>query len=250
MSDHTGRFTGRVQNYIKYRPSYPAELVPLLKSEISLSPNQVVADVGSGTGILSKLLLDAGCSVIGVEPNTEMREGGDRLLAGYPDFKSVSGTAEKTGLGDRSVDLVTAAQAFHWFDPDSARSEFKRILKPGGYVVLVWNNNVESSPLWIDYESFLLEYSTDYRDLKYSGNEDGSRIQKFFGNAFTKRTLTNSQELDAQGFEGRFLSVSHSPPPGHPNYAPALSALKLIFEKYQRGGTLRIDYATDVFLDG
>src|SRR5947209_11876909 len=126
--DSTSRFSSRVENYIRYRPGYPQSVVELLAGECGLTPTSVVADVGSGTGILTELFLRNGNTVYGVEPNREMREAGEGLLAGYPNFHSVDGRAEATGLPDASVDFVTAGQAFHWFDAQGARAEFSRIL--------------------------------------------------------------------------------------------------------------------------
>ena len=139
MTDPTQRFTSRVEHYVRYRPSYPRDLLDLLETRCGLSSASVVADVGSGTGILSELFLENGNRVIGIEPNKEMREAAERRLRRHPRFTSVAGTAEATTLDDASADFVAAGQAFHWFDPERARTEFSRILKPGGWVVLAWN---------------------------------------------------------------------------------------------------------------
>jgi ubiquinone/menaquinone biosynthesis C-methylase UbiE len=139
MTDPTQRFTNRVDHYTKYRPPYPRAVLDLLRVKCGLTSTSVVADVGSGTGILSQLFLNNGNRVFGIEPNKEMREAGERRLNDHPRFTSVAGTAEATTLDDDSVDLVTAGQAFHWLDPERTRTEFARILEPGGWVVLVWN---------------------------------------------------------------------------------------------------------------
>src|SRR3712207_3362726 len=165
-ADPTRRFSNRVEDYIKYRPDYPRALVALLEDECGLTRESVVADVGSGTGILSELFLREGVRVYGVEPNREMREAGEELLAAYENFASVDGRAEATTLADDSVDFVTAGQAFHWFDTAAARREFRRILKDDGWAVLVWNDRrTEGTPLLAEYERLLLEYGTDYKEV-------------------------------------------------------------------------------------
>jgi ubiquinone/menaquinone biosynthesis C-methylase UbiE len=146
VQDATRRFSTRAQNYVRYRPGYPPEVIYLLKAECGLTANSMVADVAFGTGIFTRLLLENGNRVIGVEPNPEMRRAGEEFLAQYQRFTSVSGTAEATTLSGESVDIVTVAQAAHWFDPKKAKDEFVRILKPGGWVVLIWNDRrVDSS---------------------------------------------------------------------------------------------------------
>src|SRR6476620_3755120 len=158
----TQRFSSRVGNYSRFRPSYPAEIVGILRQECGLSPESVIADVASGTGIFTRLLLENGNRAFGVEPNDAMRKAGEEYLAAYPKFASVAGTAENTTLPDASVDLVTAAQAAHWFDRGKAITEFRRILKPEGYLVLLWNDRrTDASAFARDYESLLLEYGTD-----------------------------------------------------------------------------------------
>ena len=138
-SDPTQRFSSRVENYIRYRPGYPHAIVELLQNECHLTPDSVIADVGCGTGMFARLFLENGNRLFGIEPNAEMRKAGDDFLAGYPKFQSIDGKAETTTLPDRSVDFVTAAQAAHWFHRQDARREFVRILKPGGWAVMVWN---------------------------------------------------------------------------------------------------------------
>src|SRR5512133_1966571 len=137
--DSKERFTSRVENYVKYRPGYPAAILDVLKAECGLTPGAFVADVGSGTGLLARVFLDFGCHVFGIEPNAEMRAAGEQLLAEYRLFDSRDGSAEATGLPTASVHFVTAGQAFHWFDPPRAQEEFRRILKPEGWVGLIWN---------------------------------------------------------------------------------------------------------------
>jgi ubiquinone/menaquinone biosynthesis C-methylase UbiE len=157
--DSTERFSSRVEHYVRYRPGYPPEVLELLKSECGLTADSVIADVASGTGIFTRLLLENGNRVFGVEPNDDMRRAGEEFLAGYPRFTSVAGTAEATTLADHSVDLVTAAQAAHWFNFEKARREFVRILKSGGWTVLLWNDRrIEATAFLRDYEQLVLTY--------------------------------------------------------------------------------------------
>lgn len=246
--DPTRRFSSRVENYIKYRPSYPPAVIDLLRRECELSRDSVVADVGSGTGLLSELFLKNGNQVYGVEPNREMREAGERLLAAYENFVSVDGKAEATTLDEASVDFVAAGQAFHWFDVDGARAEFRRILKPGGRVVLVWNERrFDASPFLAAYEELFKTYGTDYERVahQYTGAE---MVQPFFGaNEVTLRTFDNQQVFDFEGLKGRLLSASYAPEPGHPKHQPLMDALRRVFDEHRRGGTVAIEYDTKVY---
>jgi len=247
-SDPTRRFSNRVEDYIKYRPVYPRALVTLLEEECELTRESVIADVGSGTGILSELFLREGVRVCGVEPNREMREAGERLLAAYESFVSVDGRAEETTLADASVDFVTAGQAFHWFDPASARREFGRILKGGGWAVLVWNDRrTEGTPLLAEYERLLLEYGTDYKEVssKWAAEEN---IKTLFGSEeVCTKTFDNEQVLDFDGLKGRLASASYAPVPGHPNHEPLMRELAALFDRHQRDGRVVVEYDTKVF---
>jgi len=241
----TQRFSSRVGNYSRFRPSYPAEIVGILRQECGLSPESVIADVASGTGIFTRLLLENGNRAFGVEPNDAMRKAGEEYLAAYPKFASVAGTAENTTLPDASVDLVTAAQAAHWFDRGKAITEFRRILKPEGYLVLLWNDRrTDASAFARDYESLLLEYGTDYAEVK----RRDAASQEFFGEIkHEKRVLRNFQKFDYTAVEGRLLSSSYTPPVGHPAHEPMLSELRRIFETYQRGGAVLMEYDTNLY---
>lgn len=241
----TQRFSSRVGNYSRFRPSYPAEIVGILRQECGLSPESVIADVASGTGIFTRLLLENGNRAFGVEPNDAMRKAGEEYLAAYPKFASVAGTAENTTLPDASVDLVTAAQAAHWFDRGKAITEFRRILKPEGYLVLLWNDRrTDASAFARDYESLLLEYGTDYAEVK----RRDAASQEFFGEIkHEKRVLRNFQKFDYTALEGRLLSSSYTPPVGHPAHEPMLSELRRIFETYQRRGAVLMEYDTNLY---
>src|ERR1051326_6182744 len=179
MLDPTKRFTNRVDNYLKYRPSYPPAIIDLLESKCGLTREKIVADIGSGTGFLTELFLKHGNKVLGVEPNREMRAAGESLLATYPSFISVNATAEVTTLADRSIDFIVVGQAFHWFDHEKTKLEFKRVLKSDGWVVLVWNGfDLENSALVRGYHELLVKYGTDYQDV--SREIESCDVEKFF----------------------------------------------------------------------
>jgi len=246
-SNATSRFSDRVENYIRYRPGYPAEALHTLKKECALTPAHMIADVASGTGIWTRMLLENSNAVLAVEPNADMREAGERLLAGFPKFTSIAGKAEATTLPDASVHFVTAAQAAHWFDRVAARREFSRILKPAGWLVLLWNEReVDSTPFLRDYEQLLLTYGTDYEDVRHERTTDS--VNEFFDPApFQERVFPMLQEFDYAGLEGRLLSSSYAPGPGHPKHEPMLKELRRIFEQHASSRRVRFDYKTRVY---
>ena len=246
-SNATSRFSDRVENYIRYRPGYPAEALAVLRSECGLLPSHTVADIASGTGIWTRMLLENGNRVYGVEPNVDMREAGERLLASFPKFVSVEGTAEATNLVDANVDFVTAAQAGHWFDRGRARKEFARILKPSGSLVLLWNERlVDATPFLRDYEQLLLDFGTDYQDVRHERTTDA--VNEFFDPLpYVQRTFPMRQEFDYEGLEGRLLSSSYAPGPGHPKHEPMLRALRELFDAQVANGRVGFEYTTRVY---
>jgi ubiquinone/menaquinone biosynthesis C-methylase UbiE len=207
----------------------------------------VVADIASGTGIWTRRLLENSNPVFGVEPNAEMRLAGERLLAAFPNFTSIAGTAEATTLSDHSVDFVTAAQAAHWFDRKESRSEFVRILKLGGWLALLWNERVTDSTKFLrDYEQLLLTYGTDYQDIRHEHTTD--EVNEFFDPApFQERVFEMRQEFDYAGIEGRLLSSSYAPGPEHPQHAPMLRELRRIFDSCAVNGRAAFDYKTRLY---
>jgi ubiquinone/menaquinone biosynthesis C-methylase UbiE len=243
--DSKERFSDRVENYVRFRPGYPSEVIDVLRKECGLTRDSVVADIASGTGIFTRLLLENGNRVFGVEPNPDMRQAGEEYLAKYPNFTSTTGTAEDTGLPPHSVDLVTAAQAAHWFDREKALREFQRILKPSGFLVLLWNDRqLEASPFDRDYEQMVLKYGTDYTDV----NRFGKAADQFFASFKCEvRTLPNFQDFDYAALVGRLLSSSYAPQAGHPSHAPMLAELHRIFDAYQSGGKVRMEYDTKLY---
>jgi ubiquinone/menaquinone biosynthesis C-methylase UbiE len=246
-SNSTSRFSDRVENYIRYRPGYPKEALQVLVEKCGLTPDHVVADIAFGTGIWTRQLLENGNPVLGVEPNADMRQAGERLLAAFPKFTSVAGTAEDTTLPEASVDFVTAAQAAHWFDRSRARREFERILKPGGWLVLLWNERLtDTSPFLRDYEQLLLTFGTDYQDIRHEKTTD--RVNEFFDPApYHERVFPNLQEFDYTGIEGRLLSSSYVPAPGDANYEPMLGELRKIFDTHASNGRAIFEYKTRVY---
>jgi SAM-dependent methyltransferase len=249
VSDPTTRFSDRVEDYVRYRPRYPSAVIDLLKSTCGLARDSVVADIGSGTGILSEMLLGLGCRVYGVEPNREMREAGERQLAQSPGFVSVDGRAEATTLPDASVDLVMAGQAFHWFDRLRTRAEFIRILRPGGWAALMWNKRRKSgTPLAEAYERVLLEYAVDYRSVDHDNVTD-EIIAEFFHPAEVRVcSFENHRTLDYPSLEGYLRSASYAPSPDHPSHRPMIATLRTIFDGLAVGGTVLLEYDTLVYV--
>lgn len=255
MTDPTTRFTDRAEEYVRSRPRYPNAVVELLAAEAGLTPEAVVADVGSGTGFAAEPFLRRGNRVIGVEPNEAMRAAGERLLRHFPHFHYVPGTAEATGLGSGSVDYAVCGQAFHWFDPAAARREFARILAPGGWLVLMWNTRRLTSPFMRAYETLLETYGTDYRAVDHrrahglarSGDAIPAGIAAFFGGPVELRVLDNEQRFDYEGLESRLLSSSYAPAAGHPAHEPMLRELRRGFDEHQAGGVVVFDYDLEVY---
>jgi SAM-dependent methyltransferase len=243
----TTRFSDRVQNYALYRPGYPKEVLKLLQSECGLRANHFVADIASGTGLFTRLLLENGNSVFAVEPNFEMREMGEQELGHYDRLVSVAGTAEDTTLANASMDFVTAAQAAHWFDLGRTRMEFVRILKPGGWCVLIWNERrTDATPFLRDYEQLLLTYGTDYKEVRHERTT--AVIHEFFApEPCLERDFDFRQQFDYQGVVGRLLSSSYAPLADHPNHAAMMQELERIFHAHGEKGTVKFEYNTRVF---
>lgn len=248
MSDSTQRFTDRVDNYIKYRPGYPREILNLLREEGKLDITASIADVGSGTGIFTQLLLNQGYTVYAVEPNAAMRQAGDGLLHHYPNYHSINGTAEATGLAPETVNMVVCAQAFHWFNTLKTKAEFARILKPGGKVALIWNNRqIDADDFSMAYEQLLQQQSSDYKRVNHQ-NLTEADFNAFFKSGYTFHKYPNMQLFDEAGFIGRALSSSYVPSPDTPEGAKFLENLKAIFNQYHIDGQVSVQYQTEVYL--
>jgi SAM-dependent methyltransferase len=247
MSDTVARFSNRADDYANYRPNYPAAVIDILRADCGLKESATIADIGSGTGILSELFLKNRNPVIGIEPNVAMRQAAERLRARFAKFVSIDATAEATTLEPASVDFITAGQAFHWFERGKARREFARILKPGGWVVLLWNERrLDSTPFLRDYEKLLLHYGTDYEKVRHENI--AREIAQFFApETFRLKSLENVQHFDFGSLRGRTRSASYTPEPGDPNFEPMFAKLEEIFNANKREGMISFEYDTRIY---
>ena len=246
--DSTQRFSNRVEDYVRYRPGYPRGIVDVLRDECRLTPESIVVDIGSGTGLLTQLFLENGNVVYGVEPNAPMREAGEQFLEKYHHFSSVAGTAETTTLPDAIADFVVAGQAFHWFDAKLVRAEFMRVLRPDGWVAIIWNERKkDGTALYRDYETLLQNHNTDYKQVA-SRYPERSGMEEFFGKERLRhKTFENEQQFDFAGLRGRLLSSSYSPPAGDPRREPMLAELQRLFDMHQENGRVRFEYETHIY---
>lgn len=241
------RFSNRVENYIKYRPGYPPETIRLFQEMMRMRPDHVVADIGSGPGISAKLFLENGNTVNAVEPNDAMRAAAEEILHEFPNFKSVKGTAEATTLPEASVDFVISAQAFHWFDSERAAIEFRRILRPDGYVALIWNERqLDSTPFLREYEQFLLRYSTDYSAVRHE-NVTADNLRDFLGEDMSVATFRNVQVFDFDGLKGRLLSSSYMPGETGPDFDRMIAELRELFARHQEKDRIEVLYDTNIY---
>jgi ubiquinone/menaquinone biosynthesis C-methylase UbiE len=246
MTNTVERFSNRVKNYARYRPDYPREVLDLFQSEMGLTGSSALADVGSGTGLSARLFLENGNTVFGVEPNAAMRNAAEVSLKDFSNFKSVDGTAENTNLPDNSVDFVIAAQAFHWFEPEKTRAEFKRILKDKGFAALIWNERqLDSTPFLREYEQYLLKFANDYLIVRHE-NIHGAVLRDFFQQDFSTATFLNVQTHDFEGLKGRVFSSSYMPSEADPVYDEMVAELAALFAKYSENGKIQILYDTNV----
>ncbi len=246
QADSTKRFSQRAENYVKYRPHYPSEIIDWLKTEYDLTPESVVVDVGSGTGILAELFLQSGNAVFGVEPNTDMRQTGEEYLKKYSRFSSIAATAENTTLLNQSVDFAVVGQAFHWFEPEATRTEFKRILQADGWVVLVWNERRLTTPFQQEYEALLMRYAPEYKTV-ISSHFDNTVLSNFFTSGYREVSFDNIQQLNLESFYGRLLSASYCPEEGSENHVNLFSGIADLFEHYVDDDMLAFEYDTRVF---
>ncbi len=238
---------------MQYRPHYPQTLVDLLLNEQYIKPNSLIADIGSGTGISAQLFLQNNFKVIGVEPNKEMRLAAEEILKESSEkgqFVSINANAEHTGIEDNSVDLVIAAQAFHWFDKEKFKAECKRILKPGAHVALVWNDRQTDTNDFLKlYEEFLQMFATDYKVVNHKNFQDKSIFDTFFGeNNYKEYTLPYHQDVYLLGMRGRVLSSSYMPNETHPDYQHMMYVLRKIYQRYQENNKVRLKYDTRIYI--
>ena len=247
MSDSVERFSNRVENYVKYRPDYPREIVPFLEQNCGLTKDLIIADIGCGTGISTRMFLENGNRVFGVEPNAAMRHAAIEYLAAFSLFQPVDGASDATTLEDASVDFVVAAQAFHWFDPDRARAEFHRILNPGGHIVLMWNERqLDTTPFLGEYEAFLVKYAYDYGSVRHE-NIAAKQLSDFFQKEYCSATFQNIQIFDFEGLKGRMLSASYMPNERDAIFEEVIDELQILFAKHAENGRIKVFYDTNVY---
>lgn len=246
--DPKQRFSSRVEDYVRFRPGYPDALIDALCERCALTPGAPVAELGSGTGIFTRQLLERGLVVFAVEPNDAMRAAAEKMLAAHPGFTSVRASAEATGLPPQSVDLVCAAQAFHWFDVRATRVECQRIVRNGGQAAWIWNERAaDATPFLRDLEDLLKRFGTDYGRAVHR-DYDEAHVREFFGGPFASQGFPNAQDLDLAGLVGRVRSASYAPEPGHPEHAPMLAALADLHARHAEKGCVRFLYTTRLYV--
>ena len=249
QQDPTKRFSQKVLNYVKYRPDYPSEVIEYLKKEAGLTADYQVADIGSGTGIFTRHLLDLGCTVFAVEPNDPMRLAAEEQLSEYPNFTSVAATAENTAIPDHALDLVVSAQAFHWFNAERAKREFNRILKPGKFVAIVWNRRREDADAFsLSYDKLLQQQSPDYNEINHRKLNYNDFAAFFKEGNYEKVSFPSSQFFDEEGLIGRASSSSYVPLPDTTEGQAFITELKQLFAKHQQNGGVAFYYDTEVYL--
>jgi SAM-dependent methyltransferase len=243
----TKRFSNRAANYVKYRPHYPDEIIDYLKTKKVLKTNSVIADIGSGTGFSSELFLKNGNTVYGIEPNKEMRKAGEIYLSLFKNFISVNGSAENTTLKPKSIDIIIAGQAFHWFNFPKAKKEFTRISKPGAFLILIWNKRkFNESGFNEDYENLLVEFGTDYKEVAHR-TITKKDYDNFFEGKYKTANFYNEQLLDFERLKGRLLSSSYIPDESKPGYSSMIKKLRSIFDKYNLNGRVQIKYTAGIY---
>ena len=246
-ANSTTRFSNRVEDYVKYRPGYPEAIIHFLQDKYQLTTDKIIADIGAGTGISTALFLGAGYKVIAVEPNKEMREKANELLGSMPGFVAQDGTAEDTHLDTETVDAVIAGQAFHWFDAKKTRAECKRILKPAGITVLIWNERKTASLFETAYDALIVQHARDYVQVDHRNIDTGSIAAFFAPETFEYTLFANQQVFDFEGLKGRLLSSSYMPGRSEPGHEAMLADLEKLFDNYQQGGVVVINYDTKLY---
>ncbi|MCL9783317.1 methyltransferase domain-containing protein [Vibrio sp. S4M6] len=248
MTDSKKRFSSRVEDYEKYRPSYPESLLNKLFEITGSTSKPVVADIGSGTGIFTELLLEHGVTVTGVEPNDDMRNAAEKKLSVNTRFSSQNGSAEKTGLKSDSVDLITAAQAFHWFNNDETKAEFARILNHNGWLALIWNDRKYGEGCQAVYEDVLKKYGTDYSQVNHQNLTEEQIASFFAGNKMDTYSFVHTQEFDFEGVLGRLRSCSYSPDESTQDYKKAVEEIKVAFDQYSVNGKVPFEYDSKLYI--
>lgn len=248
--DNTKKFSGRADDYTKGRPGYPSAFIDFLYNDYGFSELSVIADIGAGTGKFSKQLLDRGSMVYCVEPNNDMRAIAEKELSNYSKFISVKGSADNTMLDDSSIDFVTAAQAFHWFDANKFHEECKRILKPDGKIILVWNTRDMSSEFNVKSYEIYRKYCPDFKGYHGGMKDDDERISNFFNNDFKKISFENPIAFTKDRFITRSLSASYSLKNGDNGFEDYVEELEDLFERYCINGLVTMKNNTVAYIGG
>lgn len=246
--DSTEKFNGIANEYAQSRPDYAAEFIDCLFDKYGFSASSVIADIGSGTGKFAKQLLDKECKVICVEPNTDMRFAAEKDLCKYPNFKSVEGSAENTILPDNSVDYITAAQAFHWFNTKKFKAECSRIIKPKGQAFLVWNTRNNDALINQELYRVYSEYCPDFKGFSGGTKPHDNRIKEFFDNKYEYITFDNPLYYDREKFINRSLSGSYSLKKGDYNFSLYIEEISKIFDKFEVDGIVKIENNTVAYV--
>ncbi len=243
--DSKERFSKRAADYAKWRPSYPEKALDLLFEKAGLAPEATAADIGSGTGILSRLLAPRVAKVFAVEPNKAMREAAEAQAAQFPNIASVAGSAEETGLPDASIGFIAAAQAFHWFDRSRCKAEFRRVLKPEGNVALIWNARVHDG-FGAAYDAILARFAGERRQVDHRALTDSDFAEFFDRGLFQRERLPYAQSLSFEGLLGRVKSCSYAPLPGERGFDAMKEALEGLFERFNEDGLVSFSYETEL----
>lgn len=248
MMNSTQRFSNRVENYVKYRPHYPKRIIDYLKTEIGFAENEIVADIGSGTGILTELFIKNNNKVYAIEPNAAMRLKAEELFENDSNFISVNATAEQTSLKENSIDLIVAGQAFHWFNSEKTKREFIRIAKQEAHAALIWNDRLFQSPFEKDYEDLLIKFASDYNEVNHR-RITPEKIETFFYPEMVAIALfKNDQFFDFEGLKGRLFSSSYISLEKNEKYFEMLERLQYLFNKYENNGIVHFVYETKLYL--
>ena len=247
--DTKNRFSEKVENYVKYRPHYPKKLIEFMEMHDILKKDYVIADVGAGTGKFTELLLQSGYTVNAIEPNRPMLKACKEIYGKYSNLKCIEGSSDVTTLADNSVDLITTAQAFHWFEIEDTKTEWERILKPNKYVALIWNSRLKgekTTPFQRQYEEFVKKYGKEYTRM-----QENFRVQEkidilFKKNGYLEFHTPYSQTFNFGSLMGRALSSSYMPQPRDKLYPKMVEALKALFENHQVENQVSIEYDTEL----
>ena len=248
MLEPTRHFSKKAENYMKYRWRYPKEVLDYLKSSVGLQKSWNIADIGYGTGILTKILLDNGNNVIGVEPNDDMRNAGEEYLKDYSNFVSMNAKAEESKIKDNSLELITVAQAIHWFNPEKTKIEFNRILKDNGIIFIIFNRrSKERSDFIIDYDNINKKYNKDFKYTNNNPSNGNLIINYLLDDKIHYHSIDNKISEGFESFKGGFLSASFIPDETSENYTEMINELKDIFDKHKNNDKITFEYSTEIY---